>query len=91
MCSSLCVLMMIDSFSVQNLEKHPQVKLAHINPHGYTRTVPCDSADDGSENETMWFVGLVFDKNEAVVIDLTDAIRNFVNTGRYTILSITAP
>jgi len=84
------------SLLVQNLERHRCIKLAHVNPNAYTRQLPVtqensgknESADvDGNESEKMWFIGLQFDKTEGVNIDLTQDIRNFVNTVRQAALS----
>ncbi|RWS05590.1 Poly(A) polymerase alpha-like protein, partial [Dinothrombium tinctorium] len=77
---------------VHSLEKHKCIKLAHVNPNTYTRTVSNANEDSNSNSEksnsenveTMWFIGLQFDKSEVVNIDLTTDIRIFIETVRQT-------
>lgn len=81
---------------MQNLEKHRCISIAHVNPSAYTRTVPVPPKEESSEKdlegaekddspteETMWFIGLEFDKTEVVNIDLTSDITNFITTGKW--------
>lgn len=89
---------------VTSLERHACIKLAHIFPSSYTRTLPVDAADaspsaseekeqaagdkngsNGVKNgksegveQTMWFIGLKFDKQNAVNVDITPDIRQFM-------------
>ncbi|XP_074595790.1 poly(A) polymerase hiiragi isoform X2 [Brevipalpus obovatus] len=69
-------------FLVSHLESHQEIELAHVNPNTYTRTVPVSEPTEGSEaeteSETMWFIGLVFDKSKSVHVNLTEGIRYFI-------------
>ena len=91
---------------VTSLERHTCIKLAHIFPSSYTRTLPvvADAAADasppaseeqaaGDKNgsngvkngksegvvETMWFIGLKFEKQNTVNLDITPDIRQFMD------------
>ncbi|XP_054153740.1 poly(A) polymerase type 3-like [Oppia nitens] len=77
---------------VQNLEKHKCISLAHVNPKRFTRTaeVAVDITPEESDGETktenkmidqtMWFIGLEFNKAEGINVDLTQDIKTFAET-----------
>lgn len=73
---------------VANLEKHKCIKLAHVNPKSYTKTehVPQTTEDgqvsDVTKEETLvlWFIGLAFDIQPGLSIDLTPDIQGFIET-----------
>lgn len=94
MYASNYVFYLIIFLSVQTLEKHRCIKLAHVNPGAYTRTLPVEQKSESPkeevtekplepnvETESMWFIGLEFDKSETINIDLTSDIQTFIDTG----------
>ncbi|XP_077521971.1 poly(A) polymerase hiiragi isoform X5 [Amblyomma americanum] len=60
---------------ISNLERHPYIALAHVNPESFP---PCEP--DGDKLQSMWFIGLQFNKTEHVNVDLTYDTRSFVDT-----------
>lgn len=60
---------------ISNLERHPYIALAHVNPESFPPKEP-----DGERFQSMWFIGLQFNKTEHVNIDLTYDTRSFVDT-----------
>ena len=68
------------------MEKHRCIKIAHVNPGSYNRITQLEKisedAEPTEEIETLWFIGLEFDKSEIVNIDLTADIQNFIDTGK---------
>lgn len=60
---------------ISNLERHPYIEIAHVNPESYPPVEP-----DGEKLQSMWFIGLQFSKTEHVNVDLTYDIRSFVDT-----------
>lgn len=60
---------------ISNLERHPYIALAHVNPESFP---PCES--EGEKYQSMWFIGLQFNKTEHVNVDLTYDTRSFVDT-----------
>ncbi|XP_050037407.1 poly(A) polymerase beta isoform X2 [Dermacentor andersoni] len=60
---------------ISNLERHPYIALAHVNPESFP---PCEP--EGDKLQSMWFIGLQFNKTEHVNIDLTYDTRSFVDT-----------
>lgn len=60
---------------ISNLERHPYIALAHVNPESFPPREP-----DGEKFQSMWFIGLQFNKTEHVNIDLTYDTRSFVDT-----------
>jgi poly(A) polymerase len=72
---------------VAGLEKHRCIKLAHVNPKSYDRVekVMVTSVEDGTEKEeeqllVLWFIGLAFDIQPGLSIDLTPDIQSFIST-----------
>lgn len=56
-----------------------------MNPKAYTRVLNLDdsSGEKGIEEEqTMWFIGLNFDKSFPMNIDLTEEIKHFITLGK---------
>lgn len=60
---------------ITNLERHPYIQLAHVNPEVFT---PLEVEPDTFQS--MWFIGLQFAKTENVNVDLTLDIQSFTNT-----------
>ncbi|XP_051170295.1 poly(A) polymerase type 3 isoform X2 [Leptopilina boulardi] len=60
---------------IGQLERHPAITLAHINPEAYPPLEP-----ESDKQCSMWFIGLSFAKSENLNVDLTYDIRNFVDT-----------
>ncbi|KAG8177053.1 hypothetical protein JTE90_024940 [Oedothorax gibbosus] len=57
---------------ITHLERHPSIKLAHVHPQTYTPIEP-----EPDTYQTMWFMGLEFNKTENVNVDLTYDIQHF--------------
>ena len=73
-----------------NLEHQPCIKIAHVNPKSYEREVSVEPepTEDGTqgeakmEPETLWFIGLDFDKPDGKKeVNLTQDIQTFIDTG----------
>uniref|UniRef100_A0A224Z4D7 polynucleotide adenylyltransferase n=1 Tax=Rhipicephalus zambeziensis TaxID=60191 RepID=A0A224Z4D7_9ACAR len=60
---------------ISNLERHPYIAIAHVNPESFPPSEP-----EGDKLQSMWFIGLQFNKTEHVNIDLTYDTRSFVDT-----------
>ncbi|KAL3217967.1 hypothetical protein MRX96_031882 [Rhipicephalus microplus] len=60
---------------ISNLERHPYIAIAHVNTESFPSTEP-----NGDKRQSMWFIGLQFNKTEHVNIDLTYDTRSFVDT-----------
>lgn len=72
------------------LEHQPCIKIAHVNPKSFEREItvqpePTENGDESepvTETETMWFVGLDFDKPDGKKeVNLTENIQTFIDTG----------
>ncbi|GFQ87519.1 poly(A) polymerase alpha [Trichonephila clavata] len=57
---------------ITHLERHPSIELAHVNPQTYT---PLDAEPD--VHQSMWYMGLKFNKSENINVDLTHDIQQF--------------
>ncbi|XP_013786442.1 poly(A) polymerase type 3-like isoform X2 [Limulus polyphemus] len=60
---------------INNLEKHPSIALAHINPESH-----CSSESEADTFQSLWFIGLQFAKTENLNVDLTSDIQSFTDT-----------
>jgi poly(A) polymerase len=59
---------------VKSLEDTEGITVAHVNPKQY-------EGNNQKEPQTLWFIGLDFEKLEHLKVDLTYEIQQFVNTG----------
>ncbi|XP_022253955.1 poly(A) polymerase type 3-like [Limulus polyphemus] len=60
---------------ISNLERHPSIALAHINPESHSAPEP-----EPDTFQSMWFIGLQFAKTENLNVDLTFDIQSFTDT-----------
>lgn len=60
---------------INNLEKHPSIALAHINPESHSSSEP-----EIDMFQSFWFIGLQFAKTENLNVDLTSDIQSFTDT-----------
>jgi poly(A) polymerase len=58
---------------VKSLEDTEGITVAHVNPKQY-------EGNNQKEPQTLWFIGLDFEKLEHLKVDLTYEIQQFVNT-----------
>ncbi|KAF8766742.1 Poly(A) polymerase gamma like protein [Argiope bruennichi] len=57
---------------ITHLERHPSIELAHVNPQTYPPLVP-----EPDVYQSMWYMGLKFNKSENINVDLTHDIQQF--------------
>ncbi|GIX70780.1 poly(A) polymerase alpha [Caerostris extrusa] len=57
---------------ITHLERHPSIELAHVHPQTYT---PLEAEAD--VYQSMWYMGLKFNKSENINVDLTHDIQQF--------------
>lgn len=81
---------------MSKLENQPCIKIAHVNPKSFERevSIQAETTEDGIEGEvkveteTLWFIGLDFDKPDGKKeVNLTEDIQAFIDTGFKTKLS----